>query len=636
MNDFSSAERCNEQSSGAILEHARTDFFSGRFANAEWSCRQVLEQAPGHPAALRQLGLVRLVLGHAAEALTLLRPIANAFPADPDLSVALAEAEWGTNSAAAAVPYFQHALLLAPQRATIRARLGLALLTCGKAEQARQELEVSLEQQPADSSVATYLGMAFFALGETDSAISLLRRASELDLADANSVFQLSQVLRASGRMPEALLALREAVRRSPSQAYIRIALADQLLLLDQLADAIEQLQQAVALAQQMPLAWAKLGDALQLWGDPTAAARCYQRAVDLDRSDPLLRALLGNALFVLGAKQQAAAELGRSMQAAWTGPSPRMDARLRVAVLAAPGPFNTPTEYLLDPAWHAATPIFMLEDFAYPCERIAESFDIMFNAVSDADAAPDSLAIAGRLAPAIGLPVLNPPQLIAETTRERIAARLQGIQDLCVPRTRRYCRSALPSLDLDEFGGRVLLRPPGGHGGDGVVLAENAATMHQVVSSSQSDAFYVTEFVDFRSADGRYRKLRFAFIGGEMFPVHLAIGDSWLVHYFRTQMSTHPELRAEEAAFLNDLETYLGVESVQALRAVQSCVNLDYFGIDAGVDAAGKLVLFECNATMLIKHIDRPEVFDYKRAAAAAARDAFGAVLRGKALRSR
>ena len=186
----------------------------------------------------------------------------------------------------------------------------------------------------------------------------------------------------------------------------------------------------------------------------PVTALSCYRCAVDMDDGNPDLLALLGNALLAVGdpAGEQ---ELVRSMQASWAAPRTRAghQTALRVGILAAPGSANTPTGYIIDRARFSVSPIFMIEQFDYPHDCLADSYDVLFNAVSDPDAAPRALAVASRLAPAIGLPVVNAPDAVTGTTRERMAERLDGVPGLHVPRTIRWRRTQLASLVIERPG---------------------------------------------------------------------------------------------------------------------------------------------------------------------------------------
>jgi hypothetical protein len=112
-------------------------------------------------------------------------------------------------------------------------------------------------------------------------------------------------------------------------------------------------------------------------------------------------------------------------------------------------------------------------------------------------------------------------------------------------------------------------------------------------------DAVYVTEYYDFASADGLYRKLRIIFVDGQPFPFHLSISDHWLNHYYRTRTAQEDMLRAEEAMYLQQPEAYLGAAAYGALKQVGTRHDLGFFGLDGAIDRDGRLIVFECNATM-------------------------------------
>ena len=603
-----------------LLERASASFLAGQSDEAERICHRVLRDEPGDAGALRQLGLIRLVGGDPAACQALLLPLQGAFPNDPDLAIALAEAAWTTTGAEAAIPHYRHAVALVPSRVRARARLGLALLTAGQPGPARQMLETVTAAAP-DAASLTHLGMALLAEGRAQDALTPLLQAAEADSGDPASLFHLGQALRDLGRIDDALAALAEAVRRGPDQAYLHLAYGDALFARGEHAKGQAELQQAAALDPMQPLVWAKLGDVEQLAGDIATALSCYRCAAELDEGNPGLLALLGNALLAAG-NPAGKRELARSMKASWAGPRAR---GLSIGILAAPGSSNTPTDYIVDRTRFTVSPIFLLEGYEYPTAELARRYDVMFNAVSDPDVAPRALSQAEELATGLALPVINAPAQIQATARNRMSELLAGIPGLHVPRTIRCSRACLDGVALD---GPALVRAVGSHGGKGLAVAQTPEEIRARIAALAADEVYLTQFVDVRSAGGLYRKLRVVFVDGQCFPVHLAIGDHWLSHYFRTTMADMPAWRAEEAAFLTGHEAYLGRDVCHALAELHGRVGLDYFGIDGAIGPDGRLVVFECNAAMLVRHSDRPAIFDYKREPAERVRQAVSGLL--------
>ena len=633
--------RADSAEIAALLAQAAEGFSAGRLSDAAALCQAVLARAPEEPAARRQLGLIRIVEHAFDEAHALLAPLAPRFADDADFRLALGEAIWATRGAADALAELDAACALAPERPRLRLRLGQALLAAGRAEAARASLERAVAALPGSATARVELGLATAATGDAEAARAHFEAAGALDPADPDPAFQLGQAWRAAGRLDRAIAALEEAVRRAPAAALPRVALGDALAARDQHDAAERELRAAVRLAPRWGLAWMALGRTVQRLRRVDEAIGYYRTAAALDRGIKELDALIGNALLDAGAAVEAHAHFVSSLgQTRWARADPeahRADRRLRIGVLLAPGANNTPTGFILDLVACDLELVFMVDGFAYPHARIAASYDLLFNAIGDADRAAPALACARALTRAVGLPVVNPPEHIADTGRDRMAARLGGLADCRVPTTRRCTAAALRQPETcatvaREIGLPLLARPVGSHGGDDLVKLDSAGALAAHVGATAAAALYLTAFHDFRSADGLYRKYRLIVVDGELLPYHLAIGEDWLVHYYRTGMGEHPGRLDEEAGFLADPLGALGPRAAEALAGIVRLVPLDFFGIDCAVDADGRLLVFECNATMLVHDADPSPVFDFKRAPTEHIRLAVGRLLARRA----
>jgi hypothetical protein len=109
-------------------------------------------------------------------------------------------------------------------------------------------------------------------------------------------------------------------------------------------------------------------------------------------------------------------------------------------------------------------------------------------------------------------------------------------------------------------------------------------------------------EFLDARGADGWVRKYRVMMVGGQLYPLHLAISQQWKIHYFSADMRDRAEHRAEEAKFLADMPGVLGAKAMAALEQLSAAIGLDYGGIDFALNQRGEILLFEANATMVVE----------------------------------
>ncbi len=262
----------------------------------------------------------------------------------------------------------------------------------------------------------------------------------------------------------------------------------------------------------------------------------------------------------------------------------------------------------------------------------------LIFNAIGDADLCEPALRSAIRLIAQSRAPVINDPLSVIKTGRVENAARLSRLPGVVTPRTLRVARSAL--ADAEGAGGiaasgfpfPLLLRSPGYHTGRNFVLVEKPTELATAATALPGDDLLVIEYLDARRADGNARKYRVMMIGGKIFPLHLAISRNWKVHYFTSDMAERFEYRDEEMAFLNDMAAVLGKKAMTALHAIRDTLDLDYAGVDFGLNSSGDLLLFEANATMVIASPDPDPRWAYRGDAIAAVTDAVVAMIRDKA----
>ncbi len=260
---------------------------------------------------------------------------------------------------------------------------------------------------------------------------------------------------------------------------------------------------------------------------------------------------------------------------------------------------------------------------------------DLVFNAIGDADLAPEAIAAAEVLAARTAAPVLNPPARVAVTGRMAAARRLGDLPGVTAPRMAQLRRAQLTGADAPSVLAAhgftdypLLLRSPGFHTGRHFVRVETPKALAASANALPGDDLLVIQHLDATGADGYARKYRVMLIGGELYPLHLAISTDWKVHYFTGAMSGDAALQAEEARFLNDMAAALGPSAMAALGAIQSRLGLDYGGVDFALDADGRLLLFEANAVMTIVLPDASPQWDYRRPAIQRAMEAAQAML--------
>src|SRR5208282_5762941 len=111
----------------------------------------------------------------------------------------------------------------------------------------------------------------------------------------------------------------------------------------------------------------------------------------------------------------------------------------------------------------------------------------------------------------------------------------------------------------------------------------ENSAALAAAVAQLPGKETTVIQFLDARGADGKVRKYRVMMIGGQLYPLHVAISSQWKIHYFTAEMAERADHRAEDAEFLENMSGVLGPRAMEALAQIQAALGLDYAGIDFG-----------------------------------------------------
>ncbi|MDP9422102.1 MAG: hypothetical protein M3Q19_04580 [Pseudomonadota bacterium] len=229
--------------------------------------------------------------------------------------------------------------------------------------------------------------------------------------------------------------------------------------------------------------------------------------------------------------------------------------------------------------------------------------YRVILNLITDPDQNPKTLENLTKLLREYSGQVINPPHAVMRSTRDRGAKLLEGTPGLVVPKTIRV-RNAKPDLvagAIERANMRfpLIVRLAGTHTGIIVGLFDKIDDVRAAIT--QPGEHIVTEFVDFRSDDGLYRKYRAFFIGDRVIFRHMLVSDAWNVHASDRMrfMAERPELLAEEQAMFEKGEGAFPAQAMATLEAIRIRMPLDYFGMDFGILPDGRVVLFEANATM-------------------------------------
>jgi Flp pilus assembly protein TadD/glutathione synthase/RimK-type ligase-like ATP-grasp enzyme len=382
-------------------------------------------------------------------------------------------------------------------------------------------------------------------------------------------------------------------------------------------ANARAMFTQALTHHPKAPIAYVNLGQSLVEQGFTQSAIEQFEAALAIEPD--FFAAHHGLALLYesLGDEGNARRHLERAFEhrVAWTLPYAGTAPPVRVLLLVSGRGGDIVSHPFLDDRVMQTTmfvPDGFREGMALPVH------DIVFNGIGDVDRCRPSLERARALLARSGARVINAPERVLASGRAEIAARFASIAGTTVPRTERVARETLTADYLAGAGWTypVLVRAFGFQAGRYFEAISSAESVSHVVGTIPGDDLLVIAFAETRRSDGFFRKYRVLFIGGELYPVHLAISRHWKVHYFSAGMEERAEHRAEEQRFLADMTAVLGLAIIETLADIAATLGLDYGGIDFGIDGDGSVVIFEVNATMAVYPPLAGELWAYRRPA--------------------
>lgn len=357
------------------------------------------------------------------------------------------------------------------------------------------------------------------------------------------------------------------------------------------------------------------LGTALiaRAGADPRTANACAL----MDLSTVLQ--LRGNRELALEMQFQAV-----SLQQVYSVPSrdPR-PACIRLLAVMGPGDLmaNSPLELLLEELDVELNLVYVTPELDLPV--VLPPHDVLFIAIAESR---QNLILLEKIRRAVEhwpCPVLNRPERIARLSRDQNSALLSGISGVEMPATLILKRDVLQRISCGELmmpgvlgdgDFPVIVRPVDSHAGKGLEKLDDAAALGGYLAQMAQDEFYVSRFVDYRSADGQYRKYRIVLIEGAPYVCHMGISDHWMIHYLNAGMAESAEKRAEEAAFMARFDDEFALRHAGAFSAINQRAGLDYLGIDCAETADGRLLIFEIDSCMIVHAIDPVDIFPYKQ----------------------
>ena len=332
----------------------------------------------------------------------------------------------------------------------LHSNLGNACMRGGDLEQAAASYKAALRLAPDLTSCWCNLGNIELKTGKPDHAVQLYLQALKLNPGHWPSRTNLVQALMATRQYLVAKLLLTELIEERPQDAAIHSELGKLYVELNELESALECFRRAAVLnpGDADPIYW--IGGIKQQLGDTAAAEAAYAEAA---RIQPFV-----------------------------SRPAAKSPADFRVLALFAPFAGNIPSGYLFRDCAYDTDTLALFASCEFDADVLRRDVQVVINLISDADQADGLLSQAADLADRLGKPIVNHPRQIQRTTRDAVAALLQGMPGCIVPKILRQkagtelalgtLQAALPSSST------VLVRPAGTHGGDDFEKVEGRAAL--------------------------------------------------------------------------------------------------------------------------------------------------------------
>ncbi|TFW27107.1 ATP-grasp domain-containing protein [Duganella callida] len=320
-----------------------------------------------------------------------------------------------------------------------------------------------------------------------------------------------------------------------------------------------------------------------------------------------------------------------------YTLPARQPGPGLTLLVLMGPGDLmsNTPVEFLVEDSDVTLELLYLRADEDFP-EQVPEH-DVMLVAVAESEANQPLLARLTEYVSDWPRPVINRPEHIRVLSRDGVCAALRGLAGVEMPVSVRTDRGVLNRIAaglqtvealLGDGGFPIIVRPLGSHAGTNLEKVDTPEALGIYLQTVEGLQFYISRFVDYRSADGLFRKYRVALIEGVPYICHFAISQRWMIHYLNAGMTESADKRAEEAACMAGFDQGFALRHQAALRAIDQRMQLPYLGIDCAEMPNGDLLIFEADNAMIVHGMDPVDMFPYKQPAMRKVFDAFRALL--------
>jgi hypothetical protein len=286
----------------------------------------------------------------------------------------------------------------------------------------------------------------------------------------------------------------------------------------------------------------------------------------------------------------------------------------IRLLAILSPGDLaeNNILEFLIEGSDISLDMLYVSPDIPFPATL--PDHDLAMVAVCETDRNRPLLQHLETLLKSWPRPVVCAPGRIARLSRDGACGLLPSAPGMVVPVTTRMDRRALEGIGRCDCTFPIIVRPVDSQKGHGLAKVDAPGAIMDYLETRPEDAFYVARYVEYRGPDGQFRKYRIVLIDTRPYVCHMAISDSWVVHYMNAGMVESAPKRAEEARFFAAFDDDFARRHHDALLSIAQRTELEYVGIDCSETPDGELLIFEVDSGMTVHAMDPVDLFPYKQ----------------------
>lgn len=247
-------------------------------------------------------------------------------------------------------------------------------------------------------------------------------------------------------------------------------------------------------------------------------------------------------------------------------------------------------------------------------CLDFTRKPSLIFNEISDADTHRGALERCMELCSQVDTAVINHPEKILRTSRDRVSELLQGIPGVTMPKTVRFKPRSpddvFEAAQSENFDLPFIVRMAGDHGGKSMIRV-NSLEDYQALHVYPFDGrdFYLTEYVDCKDNEGFYHRQRLVVIDGEPVLRGSLYDNHWMVHGASRSFMLERETWEEDRVRSSMHETEVIPKLNTAIKEITKRLELEIFGIDCSLSPTGEMLIFEANANMNFLTNDHPQM---------------------------